>query len=439
VTIRIRENFELVNRVRASLREHQPLAEKIRQFATERNLDEAQLHELVADSVINALDELGTAYSAEMTAVVKHMTRVRAEVNVVYERALSGAIDPSDPAMLRNLMSQLHDDMGQLADPETWARRRSEQHAAAPPASEPAVTGPPVSQPGTAEPAVGPSAGGAGTGGPAGEPEATEPAAAVPRRRLRDLTAAQRAQAEMIRRAAEAAAESVRMAPRNVDGLPPSWDYATYPYGPRGGWKPGISVDMPDGAGNYPSWDTIRKRVWRTKASDALAKRLAGAPTRADRLIALDPTGVLTDHELQDVARTGQMPERVGAEIEHKRIPQRMGRLLQEVGLDATDARELTKLGDASNLDPTVKEWHAVVDQRAREINPGRNPQLTISLDDRVEFPLGSATNEELAAIVGRLRERGIDLGGSEPGRRLREILQREKERRGAWAKWTVP
>jgi hypothetical protein len=425
VTVRIRENLELVNRVRASLRDEHPLlTEKIKRFAAERNLDEAQLHELVTESVINALDELGTAYGAEMTAVVEHMTRVRADVNLVYERALSGTIDPSDPAVLRNLMAQLHDDMGRLADPETWARRRAEHHVPAPPVREPAVAGLPASQPGTTEPA-------------ATEPPA--PTRTARRRRLQDLTADQRAQVELIRHAAEAAAESTRMAPRNRDGLPPSWDYGRYPYGPRGGWKPGMSVDMPDGAGNYPSWDTIRRRVWRTKASDALAKRLAGAPTSADRLIALDPTGVLTDHELQVVAKTGRMPERVGAEIEHKRIPQRMGRLLQDVGLDANDARELTKLGDASNLDPTVKEWHAAVDQRAREINPSRNRSLTISLDDRVEFPLGSATNEEIAAIVDRLRERGIDLGKSEPGRNLREILQREKERRGAWAKWTVP
>ena len=426
MTIRIRDNIELVNRVRASLRDEHPLlAEKIKRFAAERQLDEAQLHELVAESVISALDELSAAYGAEMTAVVEHMTQVRADVSLVYERALSGTIDPSDPAALRNLMAQLHDDMGKLADPETWARRRAEHHAPAPPVREPAVAGPPASQPGTTEPA-------------ATEPPPA-PARTARRRRLRDLTADQRAQVELIRHAAEAAAESTRMAPRNADGLPPSWDYGRYPYGPRGGWKPGMSVDMPDGAGNYPAWDTIRRRVWRTKASDALAKRLAGAPTSADRLLALDPTGVLTDHELQDVAKTGRMPERVGAEIEHKRIPQRMGRLLQEVGLDANDARELTKLGDASNLDPTVKEWHAAVDQRAREINPSRNRPLTISLDDRVEFPLGSATNEELAAIVDRLRERGIDLGKSEPGRNLRDILQVEKARRGASAKWTVP
>ena len=123
MTIKIAESPELVTQVRASLQDH-PLSAEIRRFAADRHLDEAQLHDLVAESVISALDELGTAYSAEMTSVVEHMTRVRAEVHLVYERALSGTIDPSDPAVLRNLMSQLHDDMGQLADPETWARRQ---------------------------------------------------------------------------------------------------------------------------------------------------------------------------------------------------------------------------------------------------------------------------------------------------------------------------
>ena len=148
---------------------------------------------------------------------------------------------------------------------------------------------------------------------------------------------------------------------------------------------------------------------------------------------------MLTEEELEKVAKTGVIPERIGAEIEHKRIPQRMGRLLQEVGLNAGEARELTKLGDPSNLEPTVKEWHAVVDQRAREINPNRNRLLRLSLDERVEFPFGSASNEELAAIVDRLRERRIDLGASLAGVELRKILGREKQRRRAWARWTVP
>src|SRR6266516_7731102 len=207
-----------------------------------------------------------------------------------------------------------------------------------------------------------------------------------------------------------------------------------------GDWSSDVcSSDLPDGAGNHPAWDTIRKRVWRTKATDELAARAAGTSTAADRLIHIDPIGELTDGELEDVAETGRMPRRVGAEIEHKRIPQRMGRLLVEAGLDPSEARELTKVGDPTNLEPTQKEWHAIVDRRAREINPGRNPTLEISLDERVEFPLGSATNEELAAIVDRLAEREVDLGGSEEGLCLREILRAEKERRGASATWSVP
>jgi citrate lyase gamma subunit len=248
-----------------------------------------------------------------------------------------------------------------------------------------------------------------------------------------------RAQIDQLRQAAETAAEAIRTAPRNTDGLPPGWDHARYPYGPPRRWRPGDAVNMPDGAGNYPVWDTIRQRIWRTKAADELAERSTGTSRQADRLIALDPIKLLTDEELAGVARSGVMPEHVRAEIEHRRIPQRMGRLLVAAGLDASEAMELTKLGDPSNLEPTVKEWHAVVDQRAREINPNRNRELELSLDDRVEFPFGSASDEELAAIVDRLRQRGVDLSASEAGKALRDILQREKERRGAMAHWTVP
>ena len=80
-----------------------------------------------------------------------------------------------------------------------------------------------------------------------------------------------------------------------------------------------------------------------------------------------------------------------------------------------------------------------MVDQKAREINPNRNPTATLSLDDRAEFPLGRATDEELTAIVDRLRRRGVDLGATPAGRDLRQILQTEKARRGASAKWLVP
>ena len=123
MTLRIREQPELVARVRSTLKEH-PVAAAIKKFAKERQLDETRLEDFVADSVLNAMDELSLTYSTEMTAIVEHMTRVRAEVNEVYQRGLSGTIDASDPAVLRDLLSRLHADMDRIADPEAWARRQ---------------------------------------------------------------------------------------------------------------------------------------------------------------------------------------------------------------------------------------------------------------------------------------------------------------------------
>jgi hypothetical protein len=106
--------------------------------------------------------------------------------------------------------------------------------------------------------------------------------------------------------------------------------------------------------------------------------------------------------------------------------------------LSRHEARDLTKLGDPSNLEPTQKEWHAVVDEKAREINPHRNPTLEASLDERAQHPLGSATNKEISAILDRLRQRGVDLNATEAGGKLKTILLEEKNRRGASATWSV-
>jgi hypothetical protein len=276
---------------------------------------------------------------------------------------------------------------------------------------------------------------------PVKAPPAKAPPAktAAPRKRLKDLPKKDRAAVNEMRKQAQIEADAIRKSGvRNADGLPPGWDYAKHPHGPKRNWLPGDPVNMPDGAGNYPSWDTIRGRVWKTKALDELAARKAGTAKSADRLLHLDPIGELTAEELRQVAKTGTMPERVGAEIEHKRIPQRIGRMLEEAGLPANEARDLSKLGDASNLDPTHKQWHAAVDQKAKEINPNRNPTLPSSLDDRAEFPLGGATNQEIAAMVDKLRQRGIDLDATPAGRELRRLLQVEKERRGAGASWVL-
>jgi Domain of unknown function (DUF4157) len=307
---------------------------------------------------------------------------------------------------------------------------------------------PPAAQPPVAAPAVEarPSAAGparqSAVEPPPPKVEATRPPAVEPppraaRARLKELSPEDLAQTRARRAQADTELARRRAAPGpKREGLPSGWDYERFPNGPSSRWRPGDAVNVPDGAGNYPDWDTIRERIWRTKASDELAARSHSASASAG---SHDPIGDLTVPELTETAQTGKMPKRVGAEIEHERIPQRMGRLLKDVGLDATQADVLSLKGDPSNLEPTTKEWHAVGDTRAREINPNRNPTLKASLDDREQFPLGKASNAEIGKIVDAVDRAGIDLDSSEAGLRLREVLRVEKGRRGASATWRVP
>jgi hypothetical protein len=231
---------------------------------------------------------------------------------------------------------------------------------------------------------------------------------------------------------------TVGAGPRDQNGLPPGWDYRTNPTGPSRRWRIGDPVNMPDSKGRHPRWDTVRKRIWKTKAADELAKKAAGTSKAAERLIPLDPIEELTPKQLEKVQKTGKMPKKVGAEVEHARIPQRVGRMLEDVGVPRSKAAEVTKLGDPTNLEPTNKEWHAVVDEKAREINPNRNKTLPASLDDRAAHPLGSASNAEIARIVETLKQPGVDLD-TPAGANLRAVLAAEKQRRGASATWEVP
>ncbi len=273
--------------------------------------------------------------------------------------------------------------------------------------------------------------------------EATESAAAAKpkpkraRRQLKTLSKSELAQVRVRRAQANVELARRRASPGpKTEGLVAGWDFERFPNGPTTRWRPGDPVNMPDGAGNYPSWSTIRKRVWRTKAADELAARKVGGSASAG---SHDPIGDLTPEELKTTAETGRMPKRVKAEIEHARIPQRVGRMLQEAGLDATASDIVTLKGDPKNLEPTVKEWHAVGDARAHEIDPNRNPTLAAPLDDRIEFPLGRASNEEIQDIIDALNDAKINLGDTDAGRQFRKILETEKARRRAWATWQVP
>jgi hypothetical protein len=289
----------------------------------------------------------------------------------------------------------------------------------------------------------------------AGRREATR---AVPRQEAVVGRAEQAVAAAEQERLIEIEADRIRKLPRNVEGLPPSWDYERFPKGPRRAWQPGDSTNMPDAKGNYPVWATNRMRIWRTRATDELAERAAGRRARATipprpkgpvdpnafeevpkgGLPWLDPISEATEKELAAVASSGSMPSRLGAEIEHARIPQRAGEMLEEVGVDPNTARRVTKVGDPDNLMPTRKEIHAIVDEPARVLNPGRNPTLEFSLDVRTTAPFREATDEEIADIVKAIKDRRIDLGKTAAGKRLRGFLDAEKKLRPS-STWTVP
>lgn len=257
---------------------------------------------------------------------------------------------------------------------------------------------------------------------------------------LKSLTRAERTRVETLRTAADAAAAEIRSAGvRNGNGLPPAWDHAKHPFGPHADWQYGDAVDMPSGTNGPPGYGTtVTKRVWETLARDELSARKAGLSGIGGRGSRINPIKEATGEELEAIAKSGQMPERLGAEIEHERIPQRVQALAEEAGLSPADANEVFRAADSSNLLPTNREVHAAWDEVARW-DRSRNPTLPNSLDERFTFPLGGARDDEIAAIVDRLNARGIKLGDKPAGLELREILRAEKERRKSMARWTVP
>jgi hypothetical protein len=276
-------------------------------------------------------------------------------------------------------------------------------------------------------------------------------------------------------RAIEIEADRIRKLPHNVEDLRPGWDYTRFPQGPRRAWKPGDAVNMPDANGTYPGYPTVRKRIWINRATDELAARAAGTHVRAtippkptgpvepspagwdpfaatDAELAargwqkvpegglpwLDPIRLASDAQLAEIATSGKVPWKLGAEIEHARIPQRVGELLEEAGVNPNVARRVTKVGDPDNLMPTVKEIHAIVDEYARLLNPNRNPTLRFSLDVRATAPFREATDAELTTIVQAITDGKIVLSRTQAGRALRDALEAEKKLRPS-STWTVP
>lgn len=244
--------------------------------------------------------------------------------------------------------------------------------------------------------------------------------------------AARRAQ----RDAARQHLDELRKRPPQRGSVGPGWDHANFPDGPGRRWRPGDPPDMPTG-GNYPTFSTVRQRAWRNLAHNELELRNAGKASRyTGKAPDITPVEGLSNEDLLSMRRTGT--SRPGYEIEHSRIPQRVGRMMEEAGLPANDARRLSKTGDPSNLDPLPQEMHAVVDERAHQWKH-RNKSLPAAIDDRIEFPLRSMRNDEIQEFVDAVKSRNIDLGATEAGQKLRKALQAEKAARGHSARWSVP
>jgi hypothetical protein len=229
-------------------------------------------------------------------------------------------------------------------------------------------------------------------------------------------------------------------------------------------------------------WDTARKKLWKLWAQEEIAARKAGtseAPkTEAeyDAEIAkqaakqppssstdaidwsktkpgidlpgatqeLNPLKALTDAQLEEVARTGQAGK-FNAEVEHARIPQRVGKWLANAGVPVGEAASVSKLTDPGNLVPASKRLHEIVDESAARRRTGHNRDDPVSsLDNRATHPLADATDQEIGKIVEALEKHGADLDkkfdvtGNKDLQSWREILTNEKARRSS-AKWNVP
>jgi hypothetical protein len=156
----------------------------------------------------------------------------------------------------------------------------------------------------------------------------------------------------------------------------------------------------------------------------------------------LDPIRGMTDAELAHAAKTGEIPSRFQAEIEH-RIPQRVGRWMAKAGVPPKEAAAATKLNDPENLESASKSWHEKVDEMKARFRSGHDKTDPMSsLDTRAGRPLGQASDAEIATMVTALKKPGVnldvevDVNGTKTT--LRNVFRDEKTRRPG-STWDAP
>jgi hypothetical protein len=153
-TFKVREH-PMAPQVRARIEAH-PVSAKFRERF---KVGHEEASKVLTESVLDAMDLLGSRYVTKMTQVVGHLTQLREAIHLVYERVLAGSTDPLDAARLREAFAELHAVTKELADPKTWAEGEGKQVASLPPVeypgARPGLENKPTVAPRTGEPVPG--------------------------------------------------------------------------------------------------------------------------------------------------------------------------------------------------------------------------------------------------------------------------------------------
>lgn len=237
------------------------------------------------------------------------------------------------------------------------------------------------------------------------------------------------------------------------------WDWSRfqgYPEGQR--WQPGDPIDAPhrtrDGQWVYPDYNAQgRYRYWRNRAHYELEARQAGRRQRNPQ-DASDPIRAMSDEDLRAMrANNAPTSPRTArgrvVELEHSGVPQRVTRMLEELGFPPSEARRISRASDPGNLMPVDPLEHAFFDayaqyrdahaesprmlNRQRTDAQGRTWEYTLLGDERVHRPFAMMSDDEFRGLLDAIQRGAHDanFGRSDATRRLRNWLQREGRARG--------
>ncbi|WP_344120968.1 hypothetical protein [Kocuria aegyptia] len=213
--------------------------------------------------------------------------------------------------------------------------------------------------------------------------------------------------------------DALRQEARAPGTMPGRWDHANQPRGlPNSQWEPGMPMDMPNTAGNYPTYDIARPRYWRNRAHAELQARQSGAATHVPGNTT-DPVKGLTNPQLTDMMSSGRAPRYAFPntpgqtwELEHG-IPQRVGSALVDLGLSRADAARLSRASDPHNLMEVTPLEHSFHDAEAHGFGSLRGDRAgdlwggTRAADSRLQNSLRDMSDADLITLIDRTR--GMD------------------------------